>query len=93
MSLQMNDGIIPMTPIQLRIFEKLTSGTSIARKELVKTLKSPRTTIFDNLVKLQNKKINGFPLVMKFSKNTGLRGRPVILWYIPKRILNQINKK
>lgn len=34
-----------------------------------------RTTIYDNLVKLQKKK-----LIEKFSKNNGRRGRPKIYW-------------
>ena len=85
MSLQMNDGIIPMTSIQLRIIKKLASGTSIARKELVKILKSPRTTIFDNLVKLQKQK-----LVKKYSRNNGIRGRPIVYWFIPRKVLKQI---
>lgn len=81
----MTDDKIPMTPIQLRIFKTLSKGESLTRKQLVQTLETARTTIFDNLVKLQKLK-----LVLKYSKNDGLRGRPIILWYIPKRILKQL---
>ena len=47
------------------------------RKELVKGLGTPRTTVYDNLLKLQKRK-----LIEKFTKNNGLRGRPVVKWRI-----------
>ena len=74
-----------MTLIQQHIFEELSHGKSLTRRDLVKNLDKPRTTIYDNLLKLQNKK-----LVMKFSRNNGGRGRPVVLWYIPKHILKNL---
>lgn len=36
-----------------------------------------RTTIYDNLLKLQKRKV-----VKEFSKNNGKRGRPVVFWKI-----------
>lgn len=38
---------------------------------------SKRTTIFDNLIKLQKRK-----LVEKFSRSNGKRGRPMVYWKI-----------
>jgi len=63
-----------LTPIQTRIFDEL-HGKDLPRRELVRILKTARTTIYDNLVKLQKKK-----LVEKYSKNNGIRGRPLVLW-------------
>jgi len=45
------------------------------RKILCKELKKARTTIYDNLLKLQKKGI-----VSKFTKYNGIRGRPEIHW-------------
>lgn len=42
-------------------------------------LHNKRTTIYDNLVKLQKRK-----LVEKFSRNNGKRGRPFVFWKIKK---------
>ena len=51
-----------------------------------------RTTIFDNLVKLQKRK-----LVEKFSMNNGKRGRPLVYWKIiaenQKEIPNEKQKE
>nr|BDI55172.1 MAG: DNA-binding protein, wHTH [uncultured archaeon] len=76
-----------MTPIQLTIFTELTYGKFLTRKDLVAILKTPRTTIYDNLLKLKNNKLVG-----KFSKQNGIRGRPVVYWFIPKEVLKQIRK-
>ncbi|KKK40522.1 hypothetical protein LCGC14_0729280 [marine sediment metagenome] len=56
----------------LKILEEI--GPS-SRKELVKQLDTPRTTIYDNLVSLQKRK-----LIEKYSRNEGKRGRPHVLW-------------
>lgn len=75
-----------LTHVQTNIFNALSHGKSLTRHELVEKLKKPRTTIYDNLLKLQNKK-----LVEKFSINNQERGRPIVLWYNSKKyILNQI---
>lgn len=75
---------IPLTPIQQHIFEELSHGKSLTRHDLVKKLKRPRTTIYDNLLKLQDEKF-----VEKFSRNNGKRGRPVVLWRMPQHILKK----
>lgn len=80
--------IPPMTPIQQHIFNELAHGKPMSRHKLVKKLERPRTTIYDNLLKLQNKK-----LVEKFSRNNGKRGRPIVLWGIPKYIIKTLKSE
>jgi len=66
-----------LTPLQFNLIKKLKSEGPLSRRELVKSLETPRTTIYDNLVKLQQRK-----MVEKFSRNNGKRGRPKIFWKI-----------
>lgn len=49
----------------------------MTRKDLVSQMNTPRTTLYDNLVKLQKRKI-----VEKFTRNNGKRGRPLVFWKI-----------
>lgn len=67
------------SPIQDKILERLEVSGSLTRRDLVRVLNTPRTTIYDNLVKLEKRK-----LVEKFSRSTGNRGRPLIFWKIKK---------
>ena len=64
-----------LSPIQFNLIKALKEVGPLTRKDLVMELRTPRTTIYDNLVKLQKKK-----LIEKFSRNNGKRGRPVVLW-------------
>ena len=64
-----------MTPIQSNLINKLRNSGPITRRDLVKILNSPRTTIYDNLLKLQKRK-----LIEKFTRNNGMRGRPLVFW-------------
>jgi len=73
-----------LTHIQQHIIEELSYGKPMSRRELVEKLERARTTIYNNLEKLQNEK-----LVEKFSRNNGNRGRPVVLWFIPRHILKR----
>jgi len=65
------------TPLQNNLIKILEKDGPITRRELVKVLKTPRTTIYDNLLKLQRRK-----LIEKFSRNNGRRGRPLVFWRI-----------
>nr|BDI55228.1 MAG: DNA-binding protein, wHTH [uncultured archaeon] len=56
--------------------EETEADKGIWRPKLVEQLNSYRTTVFDNLVKLQKKK-----LVDKYKFNNGLQGRNRILWF------------
>lgn len=60
--------------LQCVIIDVLKRG-SMTRKEMVRELKIPRTTIYDNLNVLEKIKI-----VKKSTKNTGQIGRPEIYW-------------
>ncbi len=64
-----------LSPIQYNLMKALKDEGPLTRRDLVKELKIPRTTIYDNLVKLQKRK-----LIEKFSRNDGKRGRPLIFW-------------
>ena len=66
-----------LSPIQFNLIKTLKSIGPLTRRDLVKELKTPRTTIYDNLVKLQKRKI-----IEKFSRNDGKRGRPLIFWKV-----------
>ncbi|MBY9005770.1 MAG: hypothetical protein KGD63_03345 [Candidatus Lokiarchaeota archaeon] len=48
---------------------------ALTRRDLVKRLNKPRTTIFDNLIILLKRKI-----VEKFTRNDGKIGRPNVYW-------------
>ena len=64
-----------LTPIQYNLMKKLQDIGPSTRRDLVKVLNSPRTTIYDNLLKLQKRK-----LIEKFTRNNGMRGRPLVFW-------------
>ena len=64
-----------LTPIQYNLIRKLQNNGPSTRRDLVKVLNSPRTTIYDNLLKLQKRK-----LIEKFTRNNGMRGRPLVFW-------------
>ena len=64
-----------LSPIQSNLIKILKNVGPLTRRELVKKLETPRTTIYDNLVKLQKRK-----LIEKFSRNDGKRGRPLVFW-------------
>ena len=65
------------SPTQNNLIKTLEHKGPLTRRDLVKLLSTPRTTIFDNLLKLQKRKF-----VEKFSRNNGQRGRPLIFWKI-----------
>jgi len=64
-----------LTPIQYNLIKKLQIIGPSTRRDLVKVLNSPRTTIYDNLLKLQKRK-----LIEKFTRTNGMRGRPLVFW-------------
>ncbi|MFW9771367.1 MAG: helix-turn-helix domain-containing protein [Candidatus Thorarchaeota archaeon] len=69
------DSKVYLTPIQHNLVKTLQKNGPLTRRELVRELETPRTTIYDNLLKLQKNK-----LIEKFSRNNGKRGRPLVLW-------------
>jgi len=64
-----------MTPIQNNLIKALQQIGPSTRRELVGFLHTPRTTIYDNLLKLHKRKV-----VEKFTRNNGKRGRPLVYW-------------
>ena len=64
-----------ISPLQYNLIQTLRQNGPLTRKQLVNQLNTPRTTIYDNLVKLQ--KVHA---VKKFSRINGKRGRPKIYW-------------
>ncbi len=75
------DQALPQTqkeianPLQDNLIKILQLAGPITRRDLVKQLNSPRTTIYDNLLKLQRLKV-----VEKFSRTDGGKGRPLVYW-------------
>ena len=61
--------------IQHNLIKTLGKSGPLTRKELVNELKTARTTIYDNLLKLQKQK-----MIEKFTRNDGKRGRPLVFW-------------
>ena len=76
-----------LTPIQTRIFEELYCNNSLTRSELVVKMNKPRTTIYDNLKILEEKK-----LIERYSENNG-KGRPLTVWHILRSPICELLKK
>ena len=66
-----------LSPIQYNLIKILAKTGPLTRRDLVNQLRTPRTTIYDNLIKLQKRR-----MVEKFTRNDGKRGRPLVLWKI-----------
>jgi len=64
-----------LTPIQNNLIKLLKEIGPLTRKDLVNQLNTARTTIYDNLIKLQKRR-----LVEKFIRIDGKRGRPLVYW-------------
>ncbi len=79
--------VLKVSETQKKILKALTKG-KLTRRQLMRETKLPRTTIYDNLVKLANVKHNGIPLI-KYEdiKTTIGKGRPKRYFYIPRAIL------
>ncbi|MHA1721244.1 MAG: helix-turn-helix domain-containing protein [Promethearchaeota archaeon] len=69
-----DDGLM-FSPLQKDLMEVLEKNGPLTRSDLVKKLSSPRTTIYDNLTRLQNHN-----LIRKFSRPTNSRGRPLVFF-------------
>ena len=69
-----------LSPIQFNLIKTLENTGPLTRKDLVRQLKTPRTTIYDNLLKLQMRK-----LIEKYSRNDEKRGRPFVLWKLKNK--------
>lgn len=63
------------TPLQNNLVRILEKSGPLTRNQLVKQLSTPRTTIYDNLLKLQKRKV-----LEKYTRSNGKRGRPLVFW-------------
>ena len=66
-----------LSPIQNNLIKTLKNIGPLTRRDLVKQLQTPRTTIYDNLIKLQERKV-----IEKFTRNDRKRGRPLVFWKV-----------
>ena len=64
-----------LSPLQLQLVKVLEVNGPMTRNDLVKELKSARTTIYDNLIRLERMKI-----LQKFNNSNGMIGRPLVYW-------------
>ena len=71
------DSEAMLSPTQNSLMKLLQVNGPMTRKDLVNQLNTARTTIYDNLLKLQKRKV-----VEKFTRNNGKRGRPLVFWKI-----------
>jgi len=85
----MNQTIKLDNEIQIKIFLLLYQyPKGLTRTFISNNLKIPRTTIYDNLNPLLNKKLNKIPYIKSYSIQSDLKGRPFVKFYIPKGIRN-----
>jgi len=68
------DGLM-FSPLQKNLLRILEINGPMCRTDLAKKLSLPRTTIYDNLTRLQNHN-----LIRKFSRPTNSRGRPLVFF-------------
>ena len=64
-----------LSQIQFNLLKILESSGPLTRNDIVEKLKKPRTTVYDNLRKLERRKI-----VEKYPHRNGNCGRPEIYW-------------
>jgi predicted transcriptional regulator len=76
--LEFDDGTF-FSPMQKQILDLLDQNGAMSRKDLVKKMNKPRTTIYDNLMGLMHHN-----LITKFSQGLNLSGRPIVYF---KRIV------
>jgi uncharacterized membrane protein len=74
-NLVFDEDEILFSPIQKEIISLLEKNGPMTRADLVKSLESPRTTVYDNLMRLSNHN-----LIKKISRPTNSRGRPLIFF-------------
>ena len=82
--------------IQVGIFLTLYEyPKGLSRDKIAEKLDIPRTTIYDNIIKILAKNVNNIPYIKVYTnKITLLRGRPKVYYYIPKGIrIHKLNFK
>ena len=74
-NLTMFEDELMFSPLQKKLLRLLESNGPMTRRELVKRVGNPRTTVYDNLRRLID-----FNLVRKFSRPVNCRGRPLVFF-------------
>jgi len=72
------DLLVTLSPLQRHLLQILQEGKS-ERDILVETTETPRTTVYDNLSRLE--RLN---LVKRHTEPTGNRGRPTVYFELRK---------
>jgi predicted transcriptional regulator len=67
------------SPLQKELVKVLEDNGPMTRKDLVKNVDKPRTTVYDNLMGLIQSNI-----VKKYSRPTNARGRPLVFFKLIK---------
>ena len=80
---------------QMKIFFTLINNPKgLTRDSIYKKTDIAKTTIIDNIQKLNKQFINSIPYIKQYRQYNNLKGRPKTIFYIPKIIRNdflQIN--
>lgn len=63
------------SPLQKEMIALLEKNGPMTRKDIVQSVDAPRSTVYDNLMRLQR-----FNLIKKFSRPTNTRGRPLVFF-------------
>lgn len=63
------------SPLQKELLTVLERNGPMTRSALVRKVNHPRTTVYDNLMRL-----NSYNLIKKFSRPTNSRGRPQVFF-------------
>lgn len=73
--LLINEDKDEFPPLQRDILNYLEKNKESSRRDIVANINAPRTTIYDNLLKLLKKN-----LLIRYQKKTGQIGRPRVYW-------------
>lgn len=71
--------------LEIEIFEILQENGAMTRSELVKKIQRPRTTIYDNMVAMIQKKI-----IKKYTRMLNRRGRPIVFFKLSKEYAEEL---
>lgn len=74
---------LEMNEIQLQLVNILEKYGELNREQMVKFLKRPRTTIYDNIIILVNR-----GLIKKFPKMINHKGRPIVFFKLNQKSEN-----
>lgn len=79
---------IILSPLQKDLIKLLEKNGPSTRADIVRTLKKPRTTVYENLVGLIHQK-----MVKKYSRPTNSRGRPLVFFKVVEDYEKPVEEK